>query len=101
VFKDPSGLNFVVSLLLAIGIVVSYLPQHVRIVRRRSSEGISPWFLLLGVSSGTCALCNILLLSGPMFGCCKDIVCILYGCSSSLFKARTDDSLASNASQLL
>lgn len=70
-FQSPSILNLVVSIGLALGIVVSYVPQHVRIVRRRSSEGISPWFLLLGTASGICAVCNILLLGKPVYSCCR------------------------------
>jgi hypothetical protein len=50
---------------------VSYLPQHVRIISRGTSEGISPLFLLLGVTSGTCALLNILVLSKGVLGCCE------------------------------
>lgn len=71
--QDPSIANFVVSVGLAIGIVASYVPQHVRIIRRKTSEGLSPWFLLLGVLSGMCAVCNIFLLARPVFGCCKFI----------------------------
>lgn len=65
--------NFYISILLCLGIFLSYVPQHVRIVRRRSSEGISPWFLLLGITSGFCALFNILLISKNIYSCCKVI----------------------------
>lgn len=67
--EDVSVGNFWVSVELALGIVLSYVPQLVRVYRRRSSEGISPWYLLLGVTSGTSAVCNIFLLSGPTFKC--------------------------------
>lgn len=70
-FDAPYNLNFYISVLLAIGIFVSYLPQHARIIQRRSSEGISPWFLLLGVTSGVCAVFNILLLSRHIYDCCS------------------------------
>lgn len=73
-FQDPSIANLVISIGLAIGIVASYVPQHVRIIRRKTSEGLSPWFLLLGVLSGVCAVCNIFLLARPVFGCCRMIV---------------------------
>lgn len=72
-FKNPSRYNLTVSLVLTIGIVFSYIPQHVRVVKRRSSEGISPWFLLLGVLSAICAVSNILLLGGPIYHCCTVI----------------------------
>ncbi|RMZ77674.1 hypothetical protein DV738_g4281, partial [Chaetothyriales sp. CBS 135597] len=67
--------NLTVSLLLFVGILVSYLPQHIRIVARRSSFGISPYFVLLGVTSGTCAFANILVLptSRADMACCREI----------------------------
>ncbi len=67
--------NFALSLLLFIGILVSYLPQHIRIIARRSSFGISPYFVLLGTTSGTCAFANILVLptSRADMACCHEI----------------------------
>ncbi|EWC45483.1 hypothetical protein DRE_00882 [Drechslerella stenobrocha 248] len=67
---DPSFPNFTVSVGILLGILVSYLPQHHRIITRQTSEGISPLFLLLGVTSGTCALANIWLLGWGVVGCC-------------------------------
>lgn len=54
---------------------MSYLSQHYRIIARRSSEGISPYFVLLGTTGGTCALSNILVLpaSRADIACCKEI----------------------------
>ena len=54
---------------------MSYLPQHYRIVRRRSSLGLSPYFVLLGTISATCQLANILVLprSRADAACCKEI----------------------------
>ncbi|KAI9826061.1 MAG: hypothetical protein M1832_000510 [Thelocarpon impressellum] len=70
---SPSYGNLGLSVVILVGILVSYLPQHHRIVRRRSSEGISPYFVLLGTTSGTCAFANILVLptSRMDLGCCK------------------------------
>jgi hypothetical protein len=67
---SPSYSNFTVSILLLLGILVSYLPQHHRIINRRTSEGISPLFLRLGVTSGTCALANIWMLGWGVVECC-------------------------------
>lgn len=64
-------LTFFISLFLAIGIVVSYLPQHYRIVARKSSEGISPYFLLLGGTSSSAAFLNILILQKGIIDCCR------------------------------
>jgi len=67
---DPSNLNLLFSLFILAGILISYLPQHHRIISRGTSEGISPAFLLLGVTSGTCAFANILILSRGVLACC-------------------------------
>ncbi len=55
--------------------LVSYLPQHVRIISRRTSEGISPYFVLLGTTSATSGFANILLLptSRQDVACCKEL----------------------------
>ncbi|KAL4979268.1 hypothetical protein BDW66DRAFT_157474 [Aspergillus desertorum] len=56
---SPGVLNFVLSILIVLGILVSYLPQLIRIAALRSSFGISPYFVLLGTTSGTFALANM------------------------------------------
>lgn len=59
--------------LIVLGILLSYLPQHHRIISRRSSEGISPYFVLLGTTSGTSAFANIFLVRATLttFDCCN------------------------------
>jgi PQ loop repeat len=44
-----NSLAFTLSACISVGLVASYLPQHYRIISSRSSEGFSPWFLLLGM----------------------------------------------------
>ncbi|ORY78179.1 hypothetical protein BCR37DRAFT_332824, partial [Protomyces lactucae-debilis] len=61
----------VVSLLISAGIILSYLPQHLRIRRLRTSEGLSPFFLLLGVTSCTNSLINIAVLQWNVLRCCS------------------------------
>ena len=60
---------------ILLGILCSYLPQHYRIIARRSSEGLSPYFVLLGTTSGTCAFANILTLpaSRQDLACCREL----------------------------
>ena len=66
------------------GILVSYLPQHHKIIQRRSSRGLSPMFVLLGTVSGTASIANILTLpeSRRDMGCCKEISS--FACSAAL-----------------
>ncbi|CAG8984076.1 hypothetical protein HYALB_00003018 [Hymenoscyphus albidus] len=68
-------INLTLSIFILFGILVSYLPQHYRIIARGTSEGISPYFILLGTTSGTCAFANILTLpaSRADVACCKTI----------------------------
>ncbi|KAF4635670.1 hypothetical protein G7Y89_g2430 [Cudoniella acicularis] len=73
--QDVSYLNLTLSIFILLGILVSYLPQHYRIITRGTSEGISPYFILLGTTSGTCAFANILVspISRADVACCKTI----------------------------
>ncbi|KAH3660667.1 hypothetical protein OGATHE_004999 [Ogataea polymorpha] len=70
IYQNPSGFGFLIGSLLALGIYVSYIPQHLKIVNRRTSEGLSPLFLLLGSTSGFSSLVNLLLVSSPARKCC-------------------------------
>lgn len=64
-------LEVFIAVFIACGLLISYLPQHYRIISLKSSEGISPWFLLLGAVSMTCSFFNILILQIPQLECCK------------------------------
>ena len=57
------------------GIFVSYLPQHYKLIARRSSAGLSPFFVLLGQISTTYAFANILTLpvSRQDMACCGEL----------------------------
>jgi uncharacterized protein with PQ loop repeat len=73
--RDLSVVNLIVSIVIVVGMLISYLPQHFRIIKRRTSEGISPYFVLLGTTSGTSAFANILLLpkSRQDVACCSEL----------------------------
>ncbi|KAI8879953.1 hypothetical protein K501DRAFT_335714 [Backusella circina FSU 941] len=62
-----------ISIFLCIGLVISYLPQHYRIIANKTSQGFSAWFLLLGVVSSTSSLFNIILLQWDSILCCKSL----------------------------
>ncbi|KAF8952498.1 hypothetical protein BGZ46_003461, partial [Entomortierella lignicola] len=49
---------------------------HIRIIRKKSSDGFSPWFLLLGCLSTCWSFFNILILQWRGLRCCKDIIII-------------------------
>ncbi|KAI0392864.1 ATP synthase F0 [Xylariaceae sp. FL0594] len=73
--REGGFTNFFVSILLVLGILLSYVTQHYRIISRRSSEGISPYFVLLGVTSANAQFGNILTLeeSRADVACCKEV----------------------------
>lgn len=74
--QHTSTFNFVLSIGILAGVIGSFVPQHIKIVRRRSSEGISPKFLLFGTTSGIFAVTNVVILSADIFVCCRVIVCL-------------------------
>ena len=55
--------------------MLSYMTQHYRIISRGTSEGISPYFVLLGVTSANSQFANILSLpeSRADVACCKEV----------------------------
>jgi hypothetical protein len=61
--------------IILVGLLISYLPQHYRIISRGTSEGISPYFVLLGTTSATAGFANILTVapSRNAIGCCKEL----------------------------
>ncbi|RIA99194.1 PQ loop repeat-domain-containing protein [Glomus cerebriforme] len=67
---ENKPIDVFIAVFLAFGILISYLPQHYKIISTKSSEGISPLFLLLGAVSMTCSYFNILILQFVQFGCC-------------------------------
>ncbi|KAL8381681.1 hypothetical protein RB595_005796 [Gaeumannomyces hyphopodioides] len=73
--RSPGAINLIVSIIIVLGMLISYLPQHYRIISRGTSEGISPYFILLGVTSATSGFANILTLpqSRQDVACCKDL----------------------------
>ncbi|KAK2057354.1 ATP synthase F0 [Colletotrichum caudatum] len=73
--RAPGYVNLIVSIIILLGLVVSYLPQHYRIITRGTSEGISPWFVLLGVTSATSGFANILTVAPSRrdIACCSEL----------------------------
>lgn len=73
--RDVGYTNFFISILIIIGILFSYVLQHYRIISRGTSEGISPYFVLLGVTSANSQLGNILALpqSRADVACCREV----------------------------
>ncbi|EMC91881.1 hypothetical protein BAUCODRAFT_39026 [Baudoinia panamericana UAMH 10762] len=71
----PSAFNTTLAAVLVAGILFSYLPQHIKIIRQRTSEGLSHWWVLLGALSSITALGNIVTLpaSRADVACCKEI----------------------------
>lgn len=72
---SPDYKNFILSILIVFGILLSYLPQHYRIISLKTSYGISPYFVLLGTTSGSSALANVVSQQQSLqdVSCCKDI----------------------------
>lgn len=54
-------------------VLLCYIPQWARIISRKSAEGISAFYILLGSLSGVCAVGNIMMLPSSIveIGCCR------------------------------
>lgn len=72
---SPNPWAVFLAIFILVGILVSYVPQHLKIVIRRTSEGLSPWWVLLGSLSSIAAIGNILVLpaSRTDMKCCKEL----------------------------
>eukprot|EP01137_Pigoraptor_chileana_P037626 Opistho-2@34989 len=68
---DPTTFDVVAGSIILVGILLSYLPQHITIVVRKSSEGISSLFLLLGTFSAVTSLLNAFVLQYDTLACCS------------------------------
>ena len=71
--REPNAYTVLLASFILLGILVSYLPQHLKIITNRSSAGLSPYWVLLGGLSCIAAIGNILVLpkSRRDVGCCK------------------------------
>ncbi|KAF7290315.1 hypothetical protein HMN09_01289500 [Mycena chlorophos] len=58
---------------LCIGLIISYLPQHFRIIHSGTSEGLSPWFLLLGSTSSAAGFLNMITVQHTQIRCCTRV----------------------------
>ncbi|KAF8627148.1 hypothetical protein AX17_006365 [Amanita inopinata Kibby_2008] len=56
---------------LCCGLVISYVPQHYRIISTGTSVGLSPWFLLLGSTSAAAGMLNMVTLQWHIVRCCR------------------------------
>ncbi|KAF5346034.1 hypothetical protein D9757_014277 [Collybiopsis confluens] len=56
---------------LCCGLVLSYAPQHYRIIASGSSEGLSPVFLFLGVTSAASGMLNMFTMQWGIIKCCR------------------------------
>jgi len=73
--EHPDPLTVSLAAFILVGVLVSYLPQHIKIIQHGTSEGLSPWWVLLGGLSSIAAIGNILTLpaSRADMMCCKEI----------------------------
>ncbi|KAJ1673820.1 hypothetical protein EV182_004496, partial [Spiromyces aspiralis] len=55
---------------LCLGTFVSYLPQHAKILSMQSSEGFSPYYILMGTIGATSNITNMILLQFRILECC-------------------------------
>lgn len=67
-----------------LGLVVSYLPQHWKIIKNGSSAGLSPWWVMLGTVSSIAGIGCVVSLPDTRHdvACCSEISAT--ACSAAL-----------------
>ncbi|KXN92772.1 hypothetical protein AN958_03596, partial [Leucoagaricus sp. SymC.cos] len=63
----------VISAIVVTGISTSYLPQHYRIIKEKSSVGLNPLFLLLGSTSAAAGMWNMITMQWGVARCCSTV----------------------------
>lgn len=83
IYDGASVVNFVFSVIITTGIFISYLPQYHRIYKKRTSEGLSVNFLLLGSCSLIFTFTNIIMISSRARYCCRVGALDTFNCINS------------------
>lgn len=65
-------MNDIFSIFVIVGIILTFAPQQWRIFRQKSSVGLSPPFMLLGITSVIAQLLNMILMQIPVFEQCRN-----------------------------
>lgn len=66
--------SILLALFMTIATVMSYLPQHIKIFRQKSSRGLNHWTLILALLSCFANIINAFILQYPNVACCKKFV---------------------------
>ncbi|WFD26670.1 hypothetical protein MNAN1_001655 [Malassezia nana] len=69
VLPPHDGAALWLSVVVCVGVVLSYIPQVWRIISAKSPVGLSPWFLFLGTTSSWSATLNLVVLQWPLIRC--------------------------------
>lgn len=83
IYEGASPSMFTLSVLITFGIFISYLPQYRRIMQKKTSEGLSVNFLLLGSCSSIFTFTNIILISSRARYCCRVGALTFFNCINS------------------
>lgn len=81
IYREPDTANFVAALVIAGGIVATYLPQYYNLIKTRNSIGLSPTYLLLICVAGISAAANLAMLSIISIPCCSELTA--FECANS------------------
>lgn len=69
----PSAADIAVGSILLVGVTAAYVPQVVEIAVKRSSVGVSGFFVVLALLSASCTAVNAMLVFWPMIECCAAV----------------------------
>jgi len=72
-FESPTPLNITVAAVIILGTVVSYVPQYVAIVRKKSSEGLNTLMLTIALAGSFLTATNSGILKWNLVSCCQNL----------------------------
>jgi len=72
-WEEPSAGDLSLGIFLIVGTVVTYIPQYVVIIKRKTSSGLSSFMIGLTFLGSALTVINSCILTWPKFVCCKSL----------------------------
>ncbi|KAI8905818.1 hypothetical protein EDD86DRAFT_210883, partial [Gorgonomyces haynaldii] len=68
--QNPSATKVSLGVFICLGLVAAWAPQISAVLKSKSSQGISIWYLLLGYMGSLATIANVILLQSDAVACC-------------------------------
>jgi len=72
-YASPTPFGIAIALLIIVGTIISYIPQYLIIVKKKSSDGLNTIMLGISLFSSFLTATNSGILKWPLVVCCQDL----------------------------